>query len=175
MLRILKLLKTENALCEFYDVRNPNGSCIGYIVDFDEEFYMIEAVAHDGRYNGLQCRVTDDLIKIQKDTSYLKSLEKLMPYYNFSHKDFFEEGKTVLEQMLSYCRNHNKICSVSVSGEDCYICGYITDIIEGVAYFSRINSRGERDGEGYIRLEDIEFVSVDSEDEIRLEILSKQV
>lgn len=174
MLKVLKFLKEQNILSEFYDVRNPNGSCVGYVVDYDEEFYLIEAVGHDGRYNGLQLRVTDDIIKIQRDTSYLEALEKLMPYYNYSHADFDGEGKTVLDLTLDYCRKNKKICSVAVSGEDCYISGYIADIAEGIAVFERINSKGESDGAGYIRVEDIEYVSVDSEDEIRTEILSKQ-
>lgn len=173
MFKILKKLKEEQTLAEIYDVHSPDRCTVGYVVDYDDDFYMVESVTPDGRYDGLQCRVTDDIIKIQCGTTYISALEKLMPFYNFFRKEVPLDGKTVLQQILDYAKKQGKICYIAVADGDCYLCGYITEIAEGLVTVEKRNTRGASDGYGFVRVEDIEYVSVDSEDEIKIEILTK--
>ena len=173
MLKVLKKLKEEQTLAEIYDVHSPESCTVGYVVDYDDDFYIIESVTPDGRYDGFQCRVTDDIIKIQCGTSYVDALEKLMPIYNFFRKEMPLDGKTVLQQVFDYVGKLKKICTVVVGGGDCYLCGYISDVSEGLITVEKRNTRGAADGIGIVRVEDIDLISVDSEDEIKLEILSK--
>ena len=52
--------------------------------------------------------------------------------------------------------------------------GTVIDASQNAVAVSLVNGGGQSVGTGYLLKEDIDFISVDSEDEVRLEILSKQ-
>lgn len=109
---------------------------------------------------------------IQVDSKYLNKIKKLTPLFKYIHRDFPVSDKTVLDQMLKYIINGKKICTLETVN-DTFLSGKIVEVIEGVVKIEVINSDGQKDGISYIRKEDIGYISVDSEDEVKLDILSK--
>ncbi|MDE6505055.1 MAG: hypothetical protein K2L42_04215 [Clostridia bacterium] len=172
MINILKQLKNERALAEFHSAEGRGRFCVGFCLDYDDEFYLLEAVTPDGRWDGFSCRLIDDVDMVQVDSIYLGKIKKLMPFYNCTHREFPITDKTVLDQMLDYLVKGRKICTVETVN-DTMISGFVNEVFEGVIKISIINSDGAADGVSYIRKADIGFISVDSEDEVKLEILSK--
>lgn len=96
-----------------------------------------------------------------------------MPFYNFYHKEIDAEGKNVLETMLRYIQKNKKICRIETY-RDSGVSGTVIDASQNAVAVSLVNGGGQSVGTGYLLKEDIDFISVDSEDEVRLEILSKQ-
>ena len=172
MVKILEKLKYEQTLCEIYFEDGSRRFSVGYITDCDEDFTLFEKISPDGRWDGFECRLTEDIKMLQTDTGLLRSLEKLMPFYNFNHKEIPLDGKTVLDGLLEYIRNGRKICRLE-SYRGCDLSGYILSIEEGVVEIAILDELGRSDGVGYILKEDIDYISVDSEDELRHAILSK--
>ena len=95
-----------------------------------------------------------------------------MPFYNFYHKDMDCDGKNVLETVLQYIIKNKKICRIETY-QDSGMSGTITDASGSVVTVSLVNGGGKGVGTGYVLKDDIDFISVEAESEIRLEILSK--
>lgn len=174
MINVLKKIKTEKTLCEIYSSNGGSDTfTVGFVYDCDDDFYILECVSPDGRWDGFQCRLTEDITMIRRDTPCIKALKKLMPFYNFYHKEIDADGKNALETILQYIRKNKKICRIETY-RDGGMSGTVSDASENVVTVSLINGGGTPVGEGYVLKEDIDFISVDSENELRLEILSKQ-
>ena len=173
MINVLKKIKNEKSLCEVYTTSSADSFTVGFVYDCDDDFYILECVSPDGRWDGFQCRETEDITMIRQETPCIKALQKLMPFYNFYHKDMNADGKDSLDTVLQYVRKNRKICRIETY-RDSGMSGFVLDASENVVTVSLINGGGQNMGIGYVLKEDIDFISVDSEDELRLEILSKQ-
>ena len=174
MINLLKKIKSAQTLCEIYSSNGGSDTfTVGFVYDYDDDFYILECVSPDGRWDGFQCRETEDITMIRQDTPCINALKKLMPFYNFYHKEIDAEGKNVLETMLRYIQKNKKICRIETY-RDSGVSGTVIDASQNAVAVSLVNGGGQSVGTGYLLKEDIDFISVDSEDEVRLEILSKQ-
>lgn len=173
MINILKKIKKDKTLCEIYSANgNADTFTVGYVYDCDDDYYILECVSPDGRWDGFQCRLTEDISMIRQETPCIDALKKLMPFYNFYHKDMDCDGKNVLETVLQYIIKNKKICRIETY-QDSGMSGTITDASGSVVTVALVNGGGKGVGTGYVLKDDIDFISVEAESEIRLEILSK--
>lgn len=175
MYNILNRLKNEQTLCEISsDTGNSNKFTVGYILDCDDDFALIETVSAAGRHNGFICLCLDDIYEIRTGTDYIANIEKLMPYYSFSRKDLPLGNGKVLDAVIDYVRNANKVCSV-LSVSETRICGLLEDYNSDYITIGILDNYGGTDGTGYIRTDDITEIEFDSELEIKLAILKNSI
>ncbi len=173
MLSVLEKMRKEKKLCETYcDLSDTECFGVGYILDFDEDFYLAEGVSPEGRHGGVYCRLIEDLYRISNDTVYISKIEKLMKARGFKRKKIDFEGETVLDKMLKHINSSGKLCEIEIS-EECFIFGYIKEIGEDTVLISEVDSYGVLGGQSYIRKSDITCVAFDGEEEMSREILSK--
>jgi len=173
MYALLERACRDKTLCEVYcDPDDCTKFSVGYILGVDDEFFVMECVSPAGRHDGLRCFPVDDVFDLRRNTRYLTCIKKLMPYYSFTRKDIDITDKNVLEQIFGYAAAKQKICCVALL-PDSILYGYIKDYSSDYVSLQLLDSYGQPDGESSVRIDDIKFVSLDSDEEIKLEILSK--
>lgn len=176
MKELLEQLKLSGKLCELYTDPDSDYFAVGYVVACDSEYYLVETVTFEGRHNGFQCYLVDDLYKVQTDTRYLADIERLMNFYNYEYSrvDIPLVGRDVLAQTLNYAKNHAKVCTIKpLNNYERRISGIVEDVDDEIVTVKMLEQSGRADGVCYVRTEDITSVSVGAEDEIKLDILSK--
>ena len=178
MVSNFQMYKEKQELCEFYS--NPNDLskfCVGYIVDYDKNYCLIACLDPYGNKDGFCCFRTDDIIKIQTGTQYLRSLEKLLKYYkdeNYYNQqlNFRDSGNSLLKDVYCFIKKENKISSFEVLESNlCDFCGIISEISDDVLIIQIITDHGYTDGTVQIDIDAISSVTFDSCDEQKISIL----
>lgn len=171
MISVLKKIKDERSIAEFHKAKEDKFS-VGFCIDFDDTFFLVECITPKGRWDGYSCYLIDDMDMIQTDSVYLAKLYKMMQLNRCVRREFPADEKTVLDEMFGYIMSRAKVCTVETINET-VVYGIIEEIINGIVVIKAMDSYGNNDGTIYIRKDDIAFVSVDSEDERKLEISSE--
>lgn len=170
--------KEKQELCEFY--LNPDDLskfCVGFIVDYDEKYCLIACLDAYGNKDGFCCFRTEDIIKIQISTQYLRSLAKLLKYYKnedyYSQQlNFRDSRKSLLKDVYCYVKKENKITTFeTLESNLCDFCGIISEILDDVLIIQIITDEGYLDGTMQIDIGAISSVTFDSHDEQKIKIL----
>lgn len=168
----------NNSLYEFYtDVENTDKFSVGYIVDIDEQYIVIEEIDPYGNNDGWSCFYLDDIIRYQVKSRYLDDLSKLCKYNGTQRKN--------LELFSSSNLLYSIFNNLVLSGRICIIelCdSYLQDVvgrIKGVdtkneqVNVELVNSYGDIDGETIIDVAKISHLSYDNSDTKKIEILQR--
>ena len=174
MISVLKKIKEERTLAEFHPKRDDDGKFnVGFCLDYDDEYYLVESISPKGRWDGYACYLVDEIDAIAVDTIYLNNIKKLMQHKRSYHREFPITDKTVLAEMFDYIMQNKKICTIMTS-EGAYISGIITEVLNNVVVIDSMDGDGYKDGVWYIKKDNIVVISVDSEAEVKLEVISNQ-
>lgn len=176
MKEILEQCKHTETLCEFYNEPDADTFSVGYVIACDSEYYLIETVTSEGRHNGFQCFPVENLFKLQTGTNYIADIGRLMNYYNYEYSrvDIPLVGRDALAMLLNYAKNNKAACTIGLmNDEERSVFGFVQDLNDEYVTVRLYDRSGKEDGVGYVRTEDVTFVSVGGRDEIKLDILSK--
>ena len=78
MRKTIEELKYNNEVCEIYtNSEMTNKFSVGYIIENDKDFFVCRAIDQYGAQDGWFCCLYDNIIRIQKETVYLKNLMQL--------------------------------------------------------------------------------------------------
>ncbi len=137
----------------------------GYIVDFNNDFIIIQHFSKHGLADGFILEKTENIESLDIDNNYSKSFQKLASKIENNYNDI-----SILEipttenwqyELLSKQELKKKAVDISFT-EDFTICGKIMEIDSDFVKIEPIEDLGELDGYSIYRLEDIDSIRLDS-------------
>lgn len=143
---------------------SPSNFCAGFLVGLDEKYCIVEAVTPEGRYDGYNFFLIENIERVAYGGQYAEKLEILMQKehwisakYSF-HPDF-------LESILEYSLEYQKVLSIELSNSrEKDIIGLITQITPGFCEIQCVDSYGHQDEVCVLSTENITKVCCDDED-----------
>lgn len=167
----------DKELCEIYsDVSDNDKFYVGYILAYDEQFLMIAQIDKYGHYDGISCILARDIMRIQVKTVYLKTILKLMQYYNTDVKTASFEDFS-FGNLMEFVKINRKICEIELADSArADVVGYVKKYNpkKHTVIVSLISVDGEYDGESEVDCEYISSLTYDSKDTKKIEILAQK-
>ena len=167
-------LKDDKTLCEIYtNSSNLNVFSVGYIIAFDDEFYITKNLDAFGRQDGYFCGNIGEIVKISTDTNYLIDIKKLQNYHNQPKENLIDFSTDLLYRFLLTIKTNKRICSITLFNDllpD--ITGYVVELDYDNIKVLNIDNRGHEDGLSIINLCDVSSAEFGSSEFVKLEILN---
>ncbi len=174
MKNILSNLANKGTMCEIHnDPESTNKFTVGRIFVCGEDFIVVEMFDPNGRYDGIGWFPIDTIYHIETDTEYLSALTRLIAHHKEVSK-YKADDVADLDKILHLAKCEGRICEFNFY-ESHYadVTGYIDSFDENIVKVCNINDLGKKDGYSVLSREAITFISIDSCDLVKLEILQK--
>lgn len=164
-------------ICELYSNRtNTSAFDVGTVLACNYQYYIGCYISEYGDYDGLTCKLLNNLFAIQTDTAYLRSMQQLMQLTKVSLDDSLNYSDNLLINFLKQIQSEKRICSITLCGDDyeaafCYVD--IVDEQDGDVTVTIIDSQGNADGTMIADIDSISAVSYKTRLTTALEKLNK--
>ena len=170
--KLKSIYDKKELCCVFYNEYDTEIFLIGWIVNFDTEYFIMECINSKGYNNGFVCRLIDSIIKIETKSKYLQSVEKLFYSNKQSRANLFKQTDNCLKSFLTHATEYERICFIELCESDNLdAVGYINHHNDEEVVIVNIDECGESDGEECLEFERISAVTLGNEEIIRLEKL----
>jgi hypothetical protein len=162
----------------FTDAERPDVFSAGIVKASNSCLTILSSITKDGLCDGLVVRPTEDIIKIEAGTQYLKALKTLWNYYSNPISDFEASIDFTLfdnyYDILNYARSKSAVICLWANGDDVNeICGFVDDVAQDYLKIRLISPFGEHDGIAIINLSEVKSINIEGIDEQRRLILSR--
>lgn len=164
---MLENFKKNKKLVSLYsNVENKDTFNVGFIVDYDSKFLLLNSISEYGKYDGILLIYIDDIFRIDIDSNYENKLLRLLNNKEITNYKFKKIGSCI-EKLFNYAKENNSIISISFFDSDYKsdvigkVKSYNTNLVEICCY----DEYGKVDGISYINISEINYASLDSLDE----------
>lgn len=164
---MLENFKKSKKLVSLYsNVENKDAFNVGFIVDYDSEFLLLNSISTYGKYDGILLIYIDDIFRIDIDSKYENKLLKLLSNGEIINYEFKRTG-SCMEKILDYAKENDSIISISFFDSDnkSDVVGKVKSYNDNQIEISCYDEYGEADGISYINTDEVNYVSLDSLDE----------
>ncbi|MDR1940273.1 MAG: hypothetical protein LBQ40_05730 [Clostridiales bacterium] len=175
MIKILKDMIKTRELCGVYtDADDTSKFSVGYVLDCDETFFLLESIDQYGKADGVLCKPIEKVFNIEIKNEYITNIRRLLEYYGRQKYREIECGCGMTRSLLLFALKEKKVCAIELyeSGNK-NIIGFIKDAGDKIARVFLVTEAGKPDGEAFIEINRISHISCDSSDERKIELLSK--
>ncbi|WP_238882330.1 hypothetical protein [Clostridium sp. YIM B02551] len=174
MKRKLEDLKKNKKAASFYtDENNTSKFLFGYIVDYNDDFFIVAMISPDGQYDGFVLREISSIVRINVDGKYENKILELAKHNKIIHEKFTLQDDNFISEFLRFAEQQEYIVSIELLNSGFYdVQGYIEAIEDDNCNIKQVNEYGEEDGVSLIKLIDITKISCNSLDEKVLKVLS---
>jgi hypothetical protein len=174
LLNQLKKVEKSNELIEIYTKEGDLSKfLVAKVLKVSDEWVVVTTITTKGMYDGFLLIRLDDVLRLNFKTKYIEKANKLYTAKKQKHAQYNEVQEDLLLGFLEFAQLNNFIVSVQLlSSEDFDVQGYIKEIEKDLLIIETVNNYGEYDGESYLKLEDINMMTCDDEDDYCLKILS---
>ncbi|WP_040398029.1 hypothetical protein [Anaerococcus senegalensis] len=167
----------ENKLVEL--LNKESSFAYGFLLYEDYEKILINNLDDQGRFDGYTL-ISKDLVQVNKKSDFLKKLEIYNEYWKSisigkSDSEFFKNEPNFYN-IIKYAKDNKKIINIG-KNLDYYelICGYVKDIEDNFAIIDAVDQNsGEIYDEFEIDIKNINYIEVESIDNILLDFVNKQ-
>jgi len=154
-----------------------DGAVVGTAAQIDGDCFIVNEITKTGEYDGYELRKTDDIFRIDYDSSYERSLMKAAAYKGVKHGKIPDNG-SVIANYLNFAKNSGFVVSVWIRDySTASVTGYITDIDEENETFSihaiTYTKEGGFDGFTVVDFKDVYRMSCDDEYDRYFQLLNK--
>lgn len=164
-------LNQEQVVFLYNKYDNPSNFCAGFLVGLDEEYCIVEAVTPEGRYDGYNLFLVENIERVAYGGQYAKKLKILTEKahwlsagYSFS-PDF-------LQSIFEYSLKYRKVLRIELSNSrERDIIGFVSKTSPGFCTIQCINSYGCHDEVCVLSTENITQICCDDEECRMLESL----
>ena len=164
---MLENFKKNKKLVSLYsNVENKDAFNVGFIVDYDSKFLLLNSISEYGKNDGILLIYIDDIFRIDIDSNYENKLLRLLNNKEITNYKFKKIGSCI-EKLFNYAKENNSIISISFFDSDYKsdvigkVKSYNTNLVEICCY----DEYGKVDGISYINISEINYASLDSLDE----------
>ena len=160
--------KTTKSFIALYnrDIRIDD-FCVGYVIDFDDTFVVIQHVTKYGVMDGIHIKQTATLDKIETESDYLKTCQILFKDNELLPKQTTEKVKFSFSDNWQYhFLNDNssigELIAFDLSGEDFFNFGFLVDFDEDNFIIHLVGQSGQSQGTNIYHVIDISSFGIDT-------------
>ncbi|MFY9280853.1 MAG: hypothetical protein WBK38_01000 [Bacteroidia bacterium] len=160
----------ENKRIISISMYGETSSWIGFVIAVNEELVTMEHLSKYGRYDGIVTLKIVDIERLDIDDEICRSIHFL--YHNKAELERLSKTYENRERntgdflaVLSECKEKNLICSVDT--KELYLACFVIDVNFEEIHFLAIDEYGQKDGECFVKMEDINYVSCGRLQEMR--------
>lgn len=161
----------KNEIVALYFENKDRFNC-GEIVGMDDEFVALHSYTPYGFPDGYLLRRLSELSRVERGSKYLSALGMLIRCNGGKSDDMLPLAGDLERAILEYSIAHNKVVSLGVDGSDELAIGRVETLGDETVNLRQYTDYGESDGVSAFYLSNILSVSVDSEDEKKIAMLS---
>ena len=143
---------------------------VGFVVAYTTEQITIEHISKYGGYDGVITLKISDIERIDIDDDLCRSISYL--YHNQKEMERLSKKYAKLEvntgnfmEVMQMCKDQDLICSVDT--KEIYLTCFVLDVDFEEVHILAIDSHGMKDGECFIKMEDVGYVSCGRLQEMR--------
>lgn len=166
----------EKSLVSFYsNTTDTEKFSVGFVRAISDEFVLLAHVTTTGYYDGFLLKTLESIFEIKHSGKYEKKLADLYRLQKQNHPDISISYDSLSISILTHALEKGLIISLGLfnSGLD-DIQGYVMEICDDFLKIELIDDYGENDGIATLNICDITHVVCDSENEIALNLLSRE-
>lgn len=169
----LNQLMKDKALCEIYpDVDDTSKFAVGYIIACSGDYTIVAHYDPYGHYDGIGCFLTETIFDVATETEYISALSKLIDYHK-EKSGYAVETVNEINNLLAVIKSEKRICQIELCESGDYIEGYIESFNDIIININNVGKYGQNDGKSTVRRDTISYITFDSTDTVKLEILRK--
>lgn len=175
MKSVFEKIRKDNTIVSLYTDPDDAKHCYtGFIVDWDNEHVLLAHISWRGLYDGYYLRRIDDILYMEVNGEYEEKIHKLYRRKKQSHKKLYlKQENTLLDSILKYSCKKKLFISVDLSEDGEHsLTGTILETGD-ILCIQKYTYYGEKDSLAYIKKEDIYTLSIDTEQEQDLQLLSQ--
>jgi len=174
MLEQLKSVVASNELIEIYTNEGDLSKFgVARVLKVSDEWVVLANITPQGMYDGFCLIRTNDVLRIGFKSKHIEKINKLYTVKKQKHTQYNVSQEILLFGFLEFAQGNNFIVSVLLLDSEYFdVQGYIKKIEKDLLTIEIVDNYGEIDGETQIKLEDINRMTCDDEDDYCLKILS---
>lgn len=155
----------------YYDDCNTQRHLVGYIERFNDSEILIAHISSRGCYDGFILKHIEDIYRIDYGGEYEKKIEKLYKIRGQMHATIntFGSDDEIFYSLMDFVEQNSFLVTLEFA-ESC-ITGLVNGYSDDIVYLTIINDYGEEDGISIVHIDEIQTVSVDSDNEQDLRTL----
>lgn len=155
----------------YHDSSSPNSSAVGIVEYLGDRDIILKQFLSNGKNDGFKVLRMEDIFKVERNTKYVKTVEKLMALNNTTH-DSLPSCENGFQILLTYAQVKQKIVSIELNSSREYdVTGYVDSIDDSCCTIAQIDEFGEDDGTAVFDLADITCMVCDGDVEQVLTVL----
>jgi hypothetical protein len=161
--KILEQSKEAKQIVGFYTYKDEDEFWAGYVLDYNDEFVLIQHLSKLGLKDGIVLMKVDNIKSVETDEDYLNAIWLLMdnPLVNQTIKDApIPVEENWQQAMLKANPTPDKVVSLNISDEVIY--GIIREFDDNYMSVRRVGSSGADEGILIYKMEDINSMHFDS-------------
>ncbi|MDA8886342.1 hypothetical protein N8368_02295 [Bacteroidia bacterium] len=146
------------SFCTYCD----SATCIGIVMGYSSEQVTIEHISKYGEHDGIISLKISDIERIDVDDEMCRSINYL--YHNRKEIQNLSKRYKGLDintsdflSFLSECKDEKLVCSVDT--KELYLTCFVLDVNFEELHILAIDSHGQKDGECFVKMDDINYVS----------------
>ena len=168
--------KLNNEIAGFYfNESKLNSLFIGYVDMVKDNVIRIRAVSPEGLDDGYILRRLSDIIKIERNTLYLKKIKKIAENLHYLEKNIeindTEEENDLLTDTLKTAKEKKLLITLYFDEDKSTLTGYVKELGDEEIKISVIDEYGIEDGEHTVTIDIIDQIDINSLDNRKTELL----
>jgi hypothetical protein len=141
--------------------------CVGYVLDFDKSFVIIQHVTKYGIEDGIHVIRIEDLEKVETDTDYINACQLVFENPDLLPKQTIKKTKFPFTDSWQYDLLYSnsyigELIAFQLSGSDFFNFGFLFDFDENNIIINLIGDAGENQGTNVYHLIDISSFAIDT-------------
>lgn len=178
ILEILEKSKNTKELLSFVKYRDDDSLWCGYVIDYSDEFVIIQHFTKFGKNDGVIVHPIDSFQRITFNDDYSTVMQCVIDYSDEIYRPIkidLQIDKTdnlYLKILRTYLGSENNVVSVQINNDQ-FTTGYVTAVADDDFSMLRIGVDGEDMGIAILKTEDITSIQIDDVDNRKRNLLYK--
>lgn len=177
MMALLNEFIGKKQVIELYsDPLHTDKFSAGYILAVSSEDVIMAHIAPNGVYDGFMLKKANDIFRVDTLGEYDSTLQKLYTIQSQTHPKFRATSNNLVISFLDFAKSHHYVTTIQLfdSGLD-DIQGFVEDVDDNIVIIGKVTIYGEDDGRSSVRIDNISFLTCDSDNEHAISILAKEL
>ena len=152
-------------LYEIYTDTNDDSYDVGVFITQDKENIVFQSVNVNGFDDGLLLLKKDDIHKVQFNTPYTISIQKLMEYLyrKIKYKNIKFKKDNLMTDFLNFAKTNGSIVGIELNNSGVVnMMGFIEELSDEYITTLELDIDGSTIGNGQARISDINKISIDA-------------
>ena len=175
MIRSINYCFQSKVLATFYcNNGNVQTILVGYVEKFNDSEILIAHISPRGFYDGFILKHIEEIQRIDYDSDYEKKIARLYNLRGRSHtaiQTFDPKDDEIIYSLLDFAKQNDYVVSLEFTQDS--ISGFVNGYSDDVVYIDAINDYGAENGIAIIDINEVLTVSVDTDHEQDLRLLTK--